>query len=39
MSLGLVAIFLGLFLTLLALALGLVSQRNHQRAYKQAQTL
>ena len=39
MSLGLVAIYLGLFLTLLALALGLVSQRNHQQDDKQAQTL
>jgi uncharacterized membrane protein len=39
MSLGLVAIYLGLFLTLLALALGLVSQRNQQQDDKQAQTL
>jgi len=39
MSLGLVAIYLGLFLTLLALALSLASQRNQQQDDKQAQTL
>jgi len=38
MSLGLVVIYLGLFLTLLALALWLVSQRNQQQDDKQAQT-
>jgi len=39
MSLGLVVIYLGLFLTLLALALWLVSQCNQQQVDKQAQTL
>ena len=39
MSLGLVALYLGIFLTLLALALGLVSQGDHRQDDKQAQTL
>ena len=39
MSLGLVAIYLGLFLTLLVLALWQVRQHNHPQDAKQAQTL
>jgi hypothetical protein len=39
MSLGLVAIYLGLFLTVLVLALWLVRHRNHRQDDIQAQTL
>lgn len=38
-SLGLVALYIGIFLTLLALALGLVSQGDHRQDRKQAQIL
>jgi hypothetical protein len=39
MSLGLVVLYLGLFLTLLGLALGLANRHTHQQDAKQAQTL
>jgi uncharacterized membrane protein len=39
MSLGLVVLYFALFLTLLVLALWLVSHRNHRQDDKQAQTL
>jgi uncharacterized membrane protein len=39
MSLGLVVLYLALFLTLLGLALGLANRNNHQQDAKQAQTL